>query len=474
MDMHRQGAPALDSGDTAFVIISSILVLLMTLPGLMLFYGGLTGFKSVLSTALQTLAIASMISIVWLMFGYSLAFGVDFDGGNNRFIGGANKFWFRGDGKDTTRLLMDSQIGTIPESVFIMFQMTFAIITAAIVAGSLAERMKFSSMLIFFFLWHCTVYCPVAHWVWGQGFLQKWGAIDFAGGTVVHIVAGITGMVGSVILGPRRPHVEDRSEHTVLMTFIGGCFLWVGWFGFNAGSALTAGTRAGMAMLITHLAAATCSFTWMLIEWLHTRTPTIIGAVSGAITGLVIITPAAGYVDHTGAFVMGLVGAPLCYGGIMFKNWIGLDEKPRQSDYPDAFGVHSVGGIVGAILTGFFAQPAIGGEGGAFYPLDGDKYTDGKQLGHQFAAVGITIAYTALVSALWLLILKVTIGINNPEEPDPEPEPEPEPEKTIFVQPVVHTPMVSTPVQYGFQGPMGMAPLGAAIGQPYGMMGGFA
>jgi len=468
MNMQRAAhdAAALDSGDTAFMIICTVLVFLMTLPGIMLFNGGLTGFKSVLSTCLQTLAITSMLSITWLCFGYSLAFGTDADGGNNQYIGGANWFWFRGDGKDTTRLQLNTMTGTIPTSVHITFQLAFAVITATIAAGSFAERMKFHSMLIFFFLWHCTVYCVVAHWVWGNGYLQQWGFIDFAGGDVVHIVAGVTGLVGSVILGPRKPHVDERSEHTVLMTFIGGCLLWMGWFGFNCGSAYTAGTNAGMALLITQLCAATSSFTWMLIEWLHTGKPTIIGAVSGAVTGLVVISPAAGFVDHTAAFVMGLIGATLCYGTLFLKNKFGLDQKPRQSDYPDAFGVHAVGGIVGTLIVGFFANPDIGPHAGVWYKLGGDVYTNGEQLGWQFAGVALTVGYTATVTTILLLALKFTIGINNPDEPE-------EPEKAIEMPEAAPPPtIVHQPVIYQMGGYPGMAP--PMVGRPYGMMGGFA
>jgi len=424
-------ATGLDSGDTAFIIICGALVLMMTLPGLVLFYSGLCGFKCISSTCLQTMAVSALISITWLMFGYSLSFGHDHTGTNsmaykNRFIGGANMFWFWGDGKDagtadTTRLLTTQLIGTIPKSVHIMYMMTFAILTACIAAGSFAERMKLSSMLIFFFFWHCLVYCPVCYWHWGQGFLSMWGILDFAGGNVVHIVAGVTGVVGSVILGPRKPHKEERTCIAYVLTFTGGCLLWIGWFGFNAGSAMKAGTQAGMAALITHLCASTCAFTWMIIEWLHKGKPTIIGIVSGAITGLVVITPAAGYVDWTAAFVSGLIGAVLCYALLLLKNKLKLDEKPNECDCPDAFGVHAIGGIVGALLLGFFANPAIGGPtvAGVFYKLPGDGHTNGRQLGWQIVGIIITVAYTAAVTAILMLILKFTIGINNPEDYDP-------------------------------------------------------
>ena len=310
---------------------------------------------------------------------------------------------------DAAPVKVSSMVGTIPETVFIMFQLTFAIITAAITAGSYAERMKLSSMLIFFALWHFLVYCPVAHWVWGGGFLMRWGVLDFAGGNVVHIVSGVSGVVGSMILGPRQQDNTVRTEHTELMTFIGGCLLWVGWFGFNAGSALAAGGSAGMAMLVTHISASTSAFTWMIIEWVRTGKPTVIGVVSGAITGLVIITPAAGFVDQTGAFVMGLVGAAGSYGLVMVKNSLGMDEKPNISLYPDAFGVHAIAGILGGFMTGLFANPAVAGAAGAFYQ-------NGEQLGWQILGMLITIGWTALVTSIILLALKFTIGINAEQE----------------------------------------------------------
>lgn len=339
-----------------------------------------------------------------------------------------------------------SLVGTIPETVFIMFQLTFAIITAAITAGSYAERMKFSSMLIFFALWHFLVYCPVAHWVWGGGFLMKWGVLDFAGGNVVHIVSGVSGVVGSVILGPREHDAVVRSEHTELLTFIGGSLLWVGWFGFNAGSALTAGGSAGMAMLVTHICASTSAFTWMVVEWVRTGKPTVIGVVSGAITGLVIITPAAGFVDQTGAFVMGLVGAVASYLLVMVKNSLGMDEKPNTSLYPDAFGVHAIAGILGGFMTGLFANPAVAGVSGAFYQ-------NGEQLGWQLLGMLITIGWTALLTAVLLFALKFTIGINAEQEvPQKLPVAEEHPlQPAMHVLPASNVPMMMMPPQQQFQ-----------------------
>jgi len=411
------------------------------------------------------------------MVGYSLVFAPGDPKHNNEIVGGAEKIWFWGY-KDEHRLAITSMAGTIPESVYIMFQMTFAIFTACIAAGSFAERMKFSSMLVFFFLWHCLVYCPVAHWVWGAGFLRRWGVLDFAGGNVVHIVSGVTGVIGSKILGPRMNDFTVRSDQTVLLTFIGGSLLWIGWFGFNAGSAISAGGQAGMAMLVTHVCASTCGFTWMCIEWMRSGQPTVVGVVSGAITGLVLITPAAGFVDQTGAFFMGLFGAILCYGLVVVKNTVGLDEKPNVQDYPDAFGVHAVGGIVGGILTAFFANPLIGGATGIFYGENGWKL-----LGWQLAGIGITVVFAAVMTALIMLVLKFTIGINNPTQ---HQEKAPEPFEVFPVAPMVPMhplqpvmPMMQmVPQQYGFPGmspqPMVMGnsamPMGTSAMpmQPYG------
>ena len=304
-----------------------------------------------------------------------------------------------------------------------MFQLAFAIITACIAAGSFAERMKLHSMLIFFFLWHCLVYCPVAHMNWHpNGILRRWGVLDFAGGNVVHILSGVTGAVGSVILGPRKLDETLRSDHTTLLTFIGGSLLFIGWFGFNAGSAFTAGTSAGWALMTTHICATTCAFTWMLVEWKRSGQPTLIGIVSGAITGLVLITPGAGFVDQTGAFVIGLVGAPICYALVVAKNYAGIDEKPARSDYPDAFGVHAIGGIIGGGLVGLFARVEIAGvphsdfDGGAFY-----YNKNGHQLGWQIVGILVSGGYALVASAIIMLALKFTIGINI-EDVTPEPD----------------------------------------------------
>lgn len=450
---------------------------MMTLPGLMLFYAGLTGFKSVLSTATQTFAIASLITITWMMFGYSLAFGY---GTYNQYIGGYEKFWFKGSRTDDPdsvykRLTPTTMVGTIPETVFIMYQLAFAIFTAAITAAPFADRMKFHSLLIFMFFWHCVVYCPVVHWHKGAGYMARWGVLDFAGGNYVHIVAGVSGMVGSLILGPREERVEAQStsESKEIFTMIGGALVWLGWFGFTAGCALSAGTSAGHAMLITHICASTCAFTWMLIEWGHSGKRTVTGILSGAITGLVIISPAAGYVDHTGAFCMGLSGAPICYGIVFLKNYLGLDQKPFKSNYPDAFGVHAIGGILGAIWLGFFANPLIGGVPAVFYGHP-------RQLGWQIVGLAITFSYAMIVTAFLMLCLKFTIGINETESDPAKMAPKSVPLTLVGQDPVTGQAILATttspvpmmpaqlpynqgmhPLQQGMMGPgmqMGMPP----------------
>ena len=384
-----------NSGDTAWILASTCLVLMMTIPGLALFYAGMSRAQNVLSTVMQSFAITCFVSMLWLMLGYSLAFGL-----GNDYIGGGEKFWFQGDNVTGKPILPGSNSGTIPEALFCMFQLTFAIITCAIITGSVAERMKFSSLLVFIFFWHLLIYCPIAHWEWGGGFMGNMGVLDFAGGDVVHISSGVSGLVAAIILGKRRAFGAgaELPPHNVLLTFLGASLLWVGWFGFNAGSALTSGGSASMAMLVTHLAASAGGMSWMITEWALKGKPTVLGIVSGAISGLVVITPGAGYVDQTGAFFMGLLGGVGCYAGIQLKHLAGFD------DALDAFGVHGVGGIIGGVLTGCFARPEIGGASGAFYG-------NGEQLGIQCLGILITAGYSAAGTAILLLGLKYTIGI---------------------------------------------------------------
>ena len=496
----------INTGDTAWILTSTCLVLMMTIPGLALFYAGMSRANNALSTVMQSFAITCWVSILWLMFGYSLAFG--HGGKDNRWVGGSNKFWLRGDDKTGTPVLpvqiqsspgrpgtaaacascaqsprplahrslvlscslyasclvlpddsthtpcwrQGSRSGTMPEALFVIFQMTFAIITAAIITGAVAERMKFISLLVFVFFWHLLVYCPLCHWEWGGGFMSDWGVLDFAGGDVVHISSGVSGLVAAMIVGKRRAYGAgaELPPHNVMLTFIGGSLLWVGWFGFNAGSAVAANGTASMAMLVTHLAASAGGFSWMLMEWMVAGKPTVLGVVSGAIAGLVVITPGAGYVDQTGGFCMGVLGGIGCYFGIQIKHKLGYD------DALDAFGVHGVGGIIGGILTGFFANPAISpGTSGVFYK-------NGDQLGWQLAGICVTAGYCSIMTAIILLCLKVTIGLRVSEEDEdigldasehghttmPTTMPVPQPVQQQFVKQVEYYPPPDQPVAY--------------------------
>ncbi len=392
---------ALDKGDTAWMMMSGILVLMMSLPGLALFYGGLVRKDNLLATLMQTFAVAIVVSLVWPIVGYGFAFT-----GTNEFrwLGDASKILLHG-------VKPTSLSGTIPETVFIFFQMTFAIITAAILLGSVADRIKFSSVLVFSALWIAVVYTPVAHWVWGPGgFIGGTGddsytglfglgkALDFAGGTVVHVTSGIAGLVAALVLGKSRVPNESTSNNLVL-SVMGAAFLWVGWFGFNAGSALIAGTQAGMAMLVTNTSAAAAGLTWVLVEWKHEGKPSVVGAISGAVAGLVAITPAAGFVGFESSLLIGVAGALACYGAVAF-----LKERLGFDDTLDAFGIHGVGGIVGALLTGVFASKEIGGTSGV---IEGNW----AQLGAQAVAVAVVVAYTALATFLLLKLVKALMGL---------------------------------------------------------------
>lgn len=335
------------SGDTAWVLVSATLVLMMTIPGLAFFYGGLAQQANVLSTMAQSLVITCVVSVLWMALGYSLTFAE-----GNAFYGGASRFWLMN--------VFDNRVGTLPEVLFCMYQMTFAIICVAIITGSFAERMRFGPMIIFSGLWHLLVYCPIAHWEWGPGgFLHYAGVLDFAGGDVIHISSGVAGLASTLIIGKRKIVKENHNEppppHNVMLVYLGGAILWVGWFGFNAGSAVAANQSAAMAMLATHISACTAGISWMTTEWLIKKKPSVLGLVSGAVSGLVVVTPGCGYVDQTGAFFMGLLAGPLCYFSIQIKERMGFD------DALDAFGVHGVGGVIGGILTGFFANKKISG-----------------------------------------------------------------------------------------------------------------
>jgi len=377
-------APALDSGDTAWMLTATALVLLMTIPGI---------------TA-QNFAIACVMTVLWAVAGYSLALR---DGGAlNAYIGGLDRLFLTGMEKDALQ-------GTIPESVFMMFQMTFAIITPALITGAFADRMKFSSLLVFASLWLLFIYAPVAHWVWGGGFLARDGVLDFAGGTVVHINAGIAGLVACLVLGPRKGYGhENMAPHNVVLTMIGASLLWVGWFGFNAGSAAAANDSAGMAMLVTQIAAAAAALAWMFSEWMTHGKPSILGIASGAVAGLVAITPAAGFVDPKGALVLGLAAGVVCFiASTGIKRALGYDDSL------DVFGIHGIGGIVGALLTGVFAVEAIGGTKGV---LEGNV----GQLWIQFYGIVATIVWCAVATFVILMIIRVTMGLRVDEQTEVE------------------------------------------------------
>ncbi len=384
--------PTLNSGDTAWMLTSTALVLFMTLPGLALFYGGLVRTKNVLSVLMQCFAITVMASIVWAVFGYSIAFG---NGGEqNAWWGGLDKLFLAGVGAGTIK-------DTIPETVFVMFQMTFAIITPALVVGAFAERMKFSAMMWFSFLWLVLVYLPVCHWVWAPGgWLQKMNLMDFAGGTVVHINAGVAALVAALVLGRRKgfPHTA-MPPHNLTMTVAGAGMLWVGWFGFNAGSAVAANTSAGMAMLVTHLGAAAGAFAWTACEWIRFKKPSVLGIVTGMVAGLGTITPASGYVGPLGALVIGLAAGVVCFGATnILKRVLHIDDSL------DVFPVHGVGGMLGTFTAAIFAG-TLGGLGYA------EGMTMGKQIGVQLLGIGVTIAWSGVLTYVLLKIIDFVIGL---------------------------------------------------------------
>jgi Amt family ammonium transporter len=383
--------PALDSGNTAWMMTSSALVLMMTIPGLALFYAGMVRKKNVLSVLMQVFATVSVLGVVWMILGYSLAFG---EGGP--YVGDLGKAFLAGLG-------VESLSGTIPESVFMMFQMTFFMITPALIVGAFVDRMKFGPMLVFMILWSLVVYAPIAHWVWAPtGFLFGEGVLDFAGGTVVHINAGIAGLVACVVLGKRLGYgSEPMAPHNLTLTLIGAALLWVGWFGFNAGSALAADGRAGMAFAVTQIGAAAAAVAWMLVEWVAKGKPSLLGIATGAIAGLVAITPAAGFVLPSGALVIGLAAGIVCFwAATWLKNAIGYDDSL------DVFGVHGVGGIVGALLTGVFATSAVGGDA-ARGLLDGNP----AQLWIQAKGVLWTVGWCAVASFVLLKLIDVVMGL---------------------------------------------------------------
>ncbi|MEK1939165.1 MAG: ammonium transporter [Pseudomonas sp.] len=393
----------LNSGDTAWMLTATALVLFMTIPGLALFYGGMVRSKNILSVMMQCFAITGLISILWVVYGYSMTFdvtGMEQGVVNfNSFVGGLSKAFLAG-------VTPASLTYAVPEAVFITFQMTFAIITPALIVGAFAERMKFSAMLIFMAVWFTLVYAPIAHMVWSGngGLMWDWGVLDFAGGTVVHINAGVAGLVACIVLGKRKGYpTTPMAPHNLGYTLVGAAMLWVGWFGFNAGSAVASNGTAGMAMLVTQIATAAAALGWMFAEWITHGKPSALGIASGVVAGLVGITPAAGTVGPMGALVIGLAAGVICFFcATTLKRKLGYDDSL------DAFGVHGIGGIVGAILTGVFAAPALGGFG---------TVTDiGAQVVTQIKGVGFTVVYTAIVTFVILKVLDLVIGLRVSEE----------------------------------------------------------
>lgn len=383
-------SPEIDTGDTAWMIVATALVMLMTLPGLALFYGGLAKRKDSLNTMAMSFVTYSIVSLLWVIYGFSFAFGTDIGG----IIGSAEKLFLSGVGVNSINDLAK----TIPEYIYIVYQMTFAAITVALASGAYIERMKFSAWVLFSILWMTLVYVPVAHWVWGGGFLAKLGALDFAGGTVVHINAGIAALVGALVLGKRKERSLIPNNLTLVVT--GAGLLWFGWFGFNAGSALAANGLAGAAFINTNTATAVAALSWMFTEWLHSKKPTVLGLASGAVAGLVAITPAAGFVNIGGAIVIGIAA-----GVIPFFAVAALKPKLGYDDTLDAFGIHGVGGTIGAILTGVLADPAINEAG------KGLLYGNPGQLITQVIAVVVTLIYSGVMTFVIFMVIKAIVGL---------------------------------------------------------------
>ncbi len=390
----------MNSGDTAFMLVSAALVMLMT-PGLALFYGGMVRSKNVLATIMENFILLGVISVLWAFYGYSLAFGPDV----GHFIGNLDWVGLAGVGLEPFKTYSE----TIPHQTFMIYQAMFAVITPALITGAFAERMKFSAFLVFMVLWFTIVYCPVAHWVWGDGgWLKNLGALDFAGGTVVHINAGIAALAAALVVGKRQGYGNHTTfiPHNLPMTILGAGLLWFGWFGFNAGSALAAGGLASSAFTATHLATAAATLSWVGVEWIFRGKPTTLGAASGAVAGLVAITPAAGYVGPMSAILIGLIAGVICYGAVLAKPKLGYDDSL------DVVGVHCVGGIVGALCTGLFASKLVNPAGG-----DGLFFGNPGQFGTQVLAVGVTLVYSFIISYILFKILDATMGLRvSPED----------------------------------------------------------
>jgi Amt family ammonium transporter len=379
----------IDSGDTAWMLTATALVLLMTLPGLALFYAGLVQSKNIVSVLMHHFAIAALMSVLWVVAGYSLAFSGD-------------GVWF-GDLANSlmSNILLDSASGTIPESVFAAFQMTFAIITPALVIGAYVERMKFAAILLFSAVWLLVVYAPVTHWVWGGGIMAEWGVLDFAGGIVVHSTAGTAALVCALVIGKRRGFPTSvQPPHSPVLTMIGASMLWIGWFGFNGGSALSAGNGAGMALLVTHIAAATASLVWMFIEWFRFGRPSLVGIVTGMVAGLATVTPASGFIGIPGGLILGLAGGVACYVAVDL-----IRVRLKIDDSLDVFAVHGVGGVFGSLLVAYLALPSFGGLGLA------EGVTAGSQFMVQLSSVAITVLWTGIASYVILKIIGAVIGL---------------------------------------------------------------
>jgi Amt family ammonium transporter len=401
----------IDTGDTAWMLTSTALVLMMTIPGVALFYAGMVRKKNVLATTMQSFAITCLVTVLWMIAGYSLAFS---NGG--AYVGDLAKFFLGGMEWDKPFTLGTGDTAvptTIPESVFMTFQLTFAVITAALITGAVADRMKFSALLWFVGLWTLLVYSPIAHWVWHpNGFMFGWGVLDFAGGTVVHINAGIAGLVACLVLGKRKGYGHDNfAPYNLTLAVIGASLLWVGWFGFNAGSAVGAGGRAGMAMLVTQIATAAAALAWMLAEWIARGKPSVLGIISGAVAGLVAITPASGFVFPGGALAIGIVAGVVCFwASTGLKRMLGYDDSL------DVFGVHAIGGIVGAFLTGIFAVGVLSATTAAPEGVSGLLYGNPEQLWIQIKGIALTIAYDAVVSLVILKVIDAVMGLRVGEE----------------------------------------------------------
>jgi len=380
---------AIDSGDTSWILTATALVLLMTLPGLALFYAGLVQSKNIVSVLMHHFAIASLMSILWVIAGYSLAFS-----GDGAWFGDlANSF--------LSNITLDSASGTIPESVFATFQMTFAIITPALIIGAFVERMKFAAILLFSAIWLLAVYAPVTHWVWGGGIMAEWGVLDFAGGIVVHATAGTAALVCALVVGKRRGFPTSiQPPHSPVLTMIGASLLWLGWFGFNGGSALSAGNSAGMALLVTHIAAATASLVWMFIEWFRFGRPSLVGIVTGMVAGLATVTPASGFIGIPGGLILGLAGGVACYVAVDL-----IRVRLKIDDSLDVFAVHGVGGVLGSLLVAYLALPSFGGLGLA------EGVTAGSQFMVQLSSVAITVLWTGIASYVILKIIGAVIGL---------------------------------------------------------------